>query len=373
MKQENIMPPSASSSNIVATNINVTNNTINNTPSANEIQNFNNFNNYNININNSANTNNTTLPTTSPSMNLSTLITTNMMPNQPTFYNSSGHITNNSNNIPYRGPTVNSNNSSTIYLNRLDNEIAKVENTILSPDLKLLLSDYFFSSIDEFELNLDRINKDLCSINNNNNNNNNVTHGNNNNNRNLVTEEELFNRFLSLLKTRSPTMDTGSSLVNGFYELRNNFYQFISETFKITDFSEIQSLDNLQTEIEQLTNKYSIQFDNLPIPTIMYDRSGTIWHVNNAYKILTGFDFSIPTPKYDNTFYRQILSPNSLLEYFRTVLLFMKRISRENYHISTFMVNCDLKYHLENEKYIPGVLNVSFKRGTLRVKIILLA
>lgn len=172
----------------------------------------------------------------------------------------------------------------------------------LPTDIRGLLADFFFSSLDE-------IDKYMSSFTNSNNINsfdtsliNNINMISNNNNNNAPSgDEEMLNKFISMIQNRAS--DEEQFLIEGMVQIRESVSRTMTDKFKISNFNSVQNLESLKTEIERLVQNYSKIFHTLAIPTILFDRTGVIYYVNNAYKALTGLNVNLPTDRSEFAFY----------------------------------------------------------------------
>jgi PAS domain-containing protein len=60
----------------------------------------------------------------------------------------------------------------------------------------------------------------------------------------------------------------------------------------------------VKSDIEATIQTYRKLLEPLASPTIIYDRSGVIHYVNPAYRVLTGFSYTLPTERTEFAFFK---------------------------------------------------------------------
>ena len=232
-------------------------------------------------------------------------------------------IFNNNNNINITN-VINNNNSNN---NNRGNNIIEISNGFLTEEGEQIdvkgLFDIFFSSLEEID---NYMTMPINNINNNNmndalettqdiNNNNNNKHSiinenmntniyNNNNNNNISQDNEILNMFINIIQSKATSEE--DYLIQGLIKSGDSVLKTMKEKYKIIQFNSVQNLENLKTEIEKLVETYSVVFNNVAIPTLIFDRTGVIYYVNQSYKTLTSFNFPLPTGRSQFAFYVSI-------------------------------------------------------------------
>lgn len=138
--------------------------------------------------------------------------------------------TNNSNNNNTLNNSGSSNITTSTSTTTSNNDILKYE-LDLPNDLKSMLSDFFFSTLDE----IDRYWKDTDPV--------------------ISTipsiDEEYFNRLIALVRYRA--VDEKEDLVQGLFQYRENIKKYAAERYRIT-LNMAQNLMSMKNEIASLVN-----------------------------------------------------------------------------------------------------------------------
>lgn len=172
----------------------------------------------------------------------------------------------------------------------------------------------------------------------------------------MFSSEEFFHRFLIQLAKRLPE-DAGifaqslTQLKHKVHALRENL---CAETASL-----------MIREFETHLNLFKSLFDEMAVPSLVWERCGVIHYVNQAYKDLTGFSSSVPTNHNDFSMLKH-LSPPGLKTMISSII---EMFNHSDYNSLTFPTGV-LVTQKGEERYLEGTMCVTIKRDVIGLPLI---
>jgi len=123
-------------------------------------------------------------------------------------------------------------------------------------------------------------------------------------------------------------------------------------------------MERFSNELTSFVEEQKKFFEFHGTPTILWDRSGSIHFVNNAYKRLTSWNLPLPTSREDFHFHNE-LSPYGFKEFVVNCISIIAAQFPHRTDVNWFMFNTGVRIHSVVNKFIEGTMSITFKQDML--------
>jgi len=148
-------------------------------------------------------------------------------------------------------------------------------------------------------------------------------------------------------------------LINQFIAVRQQLKNYVSTKFGESFPEKWWCLESKKPEINAFVEIQKQAFDCNGVPTIVWERTGGVIYINQAYQMITNYNLPVPSSRDINMFWNE-LSPRGYKDFLISSMKFYAQDFSSKSNAFWFSFNTGIKVHGE-DKYVEGIFTVSIK------------